>query len=140
MFETADKSRRFFAPADLEALAALEGQAKDGLADLTRRRAVLPPAIEVGRFPRLTSAAVFTIEGAAVHPVRIRDVVVLVRPPGAAAVERKVHYESATGDVKRLPFTAQVPLEPGGNRVTILARDGAKVQHRRDLWVYRDAE
>jgi len=41
-------------------------------------------------------------------------------------------------DANELKFTAAVPLEPGGNRITILARDGAKVEQRHDVWVYRD--
>jgi hypothetical protein len=78
------------------------------------------------------------------HPERARDVVVLVRPPGTAQVDHKVYFQAndaTTGAAATsLDFRTAVPLAPGGNRITILARDGAKVVQRHDVWVYREPE
>lgn len=133
--------RRFFVPADLAALQTVTKPLDGEPQAIERQPAVLPPEIAVDRHPRVTSAAELELRGAATHPERVRDVVVLVRPPGPSQIERKVHYAAtAAGDPdgRSLAFSAEIPLEPGGNRITILARDGAKVQKRRDLWVYRE--
>jgi carboxyl-terminal processing protease len=91
---------------------------------------------------RVTKAAAIELRGTITHKERARDVVVLVRPPGTAQVDRKVYFganDASDGEAARtLSFAASVPLEPGGNRITVLARDGAKVVHRHDVWVYRE--
>lgn len=138
VFETADQKRRLFAPSDLKALVATEGVTQTQWDRIVLRPGVLPPSIELEKFPGLTSAAKVSIKGYIEHPQRVRDVVVLVRAPGPSQVDRKVHYQAADPGAIKLEFATDVPLEPGGNRITILARDAAKVEHRRDIWVFRD--
>jgi carboxyl-terminal processing protease len=138
VFEMGDNGRRVFAPADLEALAKAETVHASQFDKVQTRREVLPPSIEVDDFARRTSAAQVSISGTIQHPERVRDVVVLVRPPGTGTQDRKVHFAAGQPGATELKFETAVPLEKGGNRVTILARDGTKVQQRRDLWVYRE--
>ena len=126
--------RRVFVPGDLSALQPIE----EGGEAVVVRPAVVPPTIEVEPHPRVTSAERIELRGVVTHPDRVRDVVVLVRPPGPAQIDRKVAYAANKSEDGRLSFRADLPLEPGGNRVIIVARDGAKVEQRHDLWVYRD--
>lgn len=132
--------RRMFVPADLDGLVAA-GPRNNKLTP-ARRIQVLPPTVELEPTPRTTTATSIAIEGTVRHVERARDVVVLVRPPGVDRTDRKVFYlanDATDGALARaLAFRADVPLEPGGNRISVLARDGAKVMHRRDLWVYRE--
>lgn len=134
------QGRRIFLPADLEGLHDASGGR--AAAPPARRIQVLPPTVELESYPRVTKAAAIELRGRVEHRERARDVVVLVRPPGTAQVDRKVYFganDANDGEAARkLAFTAAVPLEPGGNRITVLARDGAKVVHRHDVWVYRE--
>src|SRR5690606_5867862 len=101
------------------------------------RPSVLPPTIDVAPAALATSAEHVVVEGVVSHPVGVHDVVVLVRPAGASVVERKVEYAAAPVGATSFSFRAEVPLEPGGNRITIVARDRAKVQGRAERWVFR---
>ena len=138
LFVAPQLKRRLFAPADLDALSATE-QVDDTQWDrITLRPGVLPPSIELEDFPGLTTAQKVSLRGRVDHPVRVRDVVVLVRAPGPSRREHKVHYQAAPVDAHELEFETEVPLEPGGNRITIVARDGEEVERRRDVWVFRE--
>jgi carboxyl-terminal processing protease len=128
--------RRLFVPGDLSALQPMHAPAGEAQG-LAVRPAVLPPTISVDPHPQVTSANAIELRGVVAHPERVRDVVVLVRPPGPAQIDHKVAYAAGKAGGEPLSFRAEVPLEPGGNRVIIVARDGAKVEQRRDLWVYR---
>ncbi len=134
------QGRWMFLPADLDGLVPASGK-KEGRT-IARRIQVLPPTVELVPTPRTTTAATVTVAGTVRHAERARDVVVVVRPPGAGRRDRKIYYlanEASEGAAGRaLEFRADVPLEPGGNRISVLARDGAKIMQRRDLWVYRE--
>jgi len=140
VIEDAARGRRMFLPADLEGVLVVPGRGEKGVQP---RMPVLPPQVDMDSLPRMTKSATVELRGAITHPERARDVVVLVRPPGPGQRDRKVHYganDATTGpDARKLPFVAEVPLAPGGNRITVLARDGAKIVHRRDYWVYRQS-
>lgn len=90
----------------------------------------------------VVSSSSVALAGTASHPVRVRDVVVTVRASGPSQPERKVFYlanRALEGEgAKTLTFDAEIPLEPGSNRVTILVRDHDKVERRRDLWLFRE--
>jgi carboxyl-terminal processing protease len=129
-----------FLPADLEGLA--PAGAKNTKLRPAMRVQVLPPTVELDDVPRTTSGPTAKVAGTVRHVERARDVAVLVRPPGTGRTDRKVFYlanDATDGtDARALAFAADVPLEPGGNRVSILARDGAKIVYRRDLWIFRE--
>jgi len=128
--------RRLFAPADLEGIQRKPGRGGE-LSSVRYRPGVLPPTIEVEPFARSTSSARLLLRGRVTHPGRVRDVVVLVRPPGPAQIDRKVQYIAGGETATSLTFEADVPLEPGGNRIIVLARDDRKVQQRDEAWVFR---
>ena len=132
-----DDSRRLFVPGDLDALAPTPSVTRTDLAALERRVSVRPPEIELSEHPRATSAATVKLAGRVTHPQGVRDVVVMVRPPGPSQFDRKVAYDASAETSNELAFTADVPLEPGGNRIAIIARDRAMVEQRRDVWIYR---
>ncbi|MEM6992837.1 MAG: MXAN_5808 family serine peptidase [Myxococcota bacterium] len=139
----AEGARRYFVP-EGKTLVADSGRSKPvSVESLDVPVAVLPPSLTLDEFPMKTSAAEVKLTGIARHPERVRDVVVLVRPPGPAQVEQKVSYAANSWTMgeegRELSFEAAVPLSPGGNRITILARDGAKVEQRHDVWVYRES-
>ncbi|MGH1346583.1 MAG: MXAN_5808 family serine peptidase [Nannocystales bacterium] len=106
---------------------------------LVARRSVRPPTLEVKPIPRRTTAAAVTLEGLASHPRHLRDVVVMVRPAGPGQVDRKVEYVAAGPQGTALEFEAEIPLQPGGNRVLVLARGDGDVQNSTKLWIYRAA-
>ncbi|MEX1362321.1 MAG: MXAN_5808 family serine peptidase [Nannocystaceae bacterium] len=142
--ELSGRGRRMFVPGDLGVVSDRKGrpQPSEQLAMLEHTPLVVPPSLELEAVPRVVSDDHVTIRGTAIHPRRLRDVAVLVRPPGASQIDRKIHYAANPNPqgaaAQSLSFTADVPLEPGGNRIIILARDGQKVELHHDVWVFRE--
>lgn len=136
----AGPGRRAWLPSDLVRPLAGPGKA----ARLPDRPALLvqSPVIEVEPAARVTATDAVEIRGTALHPDRVHDVVVAVKPPGVAQVERKIDYRAnpaRQGDgARRLEFSARVPLEPGSNQILITARDGDDVEATREVWVFRE--
>jgi carboxyl-terminal processing protease len=131
------EGRRLWLPKDM-----VEVGGKSAATRLVRdHRMVQPPVIELGEIANIVSGESIEIPGLARHHVRVRDVVVTVRASGPDQPERKVFYLANRAlegeEAKTLEFVAPVPLQPGSNRITILVRDQDKVEHRRDLWVFR---
>lgn len=144
VLEVRGQGRRLFVPADLGVAGGkLSGKAKvDPLAALEREPLVLPPGLVIDEVPRVVKDDHITLRGTATHPRWVRDVAVLVRPPGVSQIDQKVHYAanpaSQGAQAQSLAFEVEVPLEPGGNRITILVRDGRKVERTEDVWVFRE--
>jgi carboxyl-terminal processing protease len=132
--------RRAWLPTDLVTLSEPVGKA----AKLPERPALLvqPPVIEVEPLARVAASDTVELRGTARHEGRVRDVVVAVKPPGTAQVERKLDYRANPahqGEAARsLDFAAQVPLSPGSNRILVTARDGDGVVATREVWVFRE--
>jgi carboxyl-terminal processing protease len=143
VIEAGLKGRRLFVPSDLGTEIPGAAEAAHAVKPDLLRVAVVPPQLDLEAVPRVTSADAFELRATASHPRRVRDVVVLVRPPGPSQIDRKVHYvanPSTAGDGARsFAFHTDVPLAPGGNRVVVLVRDGDDVEQRHDVWVYREA-
>jgi hypothetical protein len=143
VIEAGLKGRRLFVPSDLGTEIPGAAEAAHAVKPELLRVAVVPPQLDLEAVPRVTSADAFELRATASHPRRVRDVVVLVRPPGPSQIDRKVHYvanPSTAGDGARsFAFHTDVPLAPGGNRVVVLVRDGDDVEQRHDVWVYREA-
>ncbi|MCX4245159.1 MXAN_5808 family serine peptidase [Paraliomyxa miuraensis] len=143
VLELPNDGRRLFVPADLgEVAGSVKKRPKGDPLDAVRKEAlVLPPGLQLEAVPRVVEDAHVKLRGTATHPRRVRDVAVLVRPPGASQIDRKVSYTASPDNqagAQSLTFEAEVPLEPGGNRITILVRDGRKVERREDVWVFRE--
>lgn len=143
VIEAGLEGRRLFAPSDLGTEISGEAGSAHAVKAEALRVAVVPPSLDLETVPRVTSADAFELRAIARHPRRVRDVVVLVRPPGTSQIDRKVFYaanpETAGDAAKQLAFHTDVPLAPGGNRIIILVRDGDDVELREDVWVYRSA-
>ena len=136
----AGPGRRAWLPSDLVKAGGAPG--KGG--KLPDRPALLvqPPVIELDPVAPVAAGATVEIRGTARHEGRVRDVVVAVKPPGTAQVERKLDYRANPAHqgaaARSLDFSAQVPLEPGSNRVLVTARDGDDIEATREVWVFRE--
>jgi carboxyl-terminal processing protease len=92
-----------------------------------------PPALEIPQPQLATRDAHATVHGLASDDARLLDAYIFV---GA----RKVFYRSNSNgaDPKKMAFDADLPLRPGVNVVTIVARENPDTQTRRTFIVRRD--
>jgi carboxyl-terminal processing protease len=97
-----------------------------------------PPDLTVTAAPTRTTDATVTVRGEATDAGHVEDLYILARPD-AASVGTKVFYRSNRGgaDPTRLDFAASVPLAPGMNELTIVARESDSVRTTRVVWIYR---
>jgi carboxyl-terminal processing protease len=102
-----------------------------------------PPRIEIAPDPAkgapVTSANVFHLKGSAIVPkgvpgakTKLRDVFVFVN-------DQKVFFKVVPEDgaTTRVDFSADLPLDPGNNTVTVFAREDEEFQSRRTFHVHR---
>jgi carboxyl-terminal processing protease len=92
-----------------------------------------PPALEIPQ-PQLSTRDPHTlVHGAASDDARLLDTYIFVG-------SRKVFYRSNRNgvDPKRMAFDADLPLRPGVNVVTVVARENPETQTRRMFVVRRD--
>ena len=63
-----------------------------------------------------------------------------VSNPGAKIDGRKIYYKSNRGGAKdtKLDFKTDVPLWPGSNQITVVARENADVRSLHTFFVFRD--
>lgn len=142
----APAGRRLWVPADV---VELEGGGESP--ESPDHLMIDPPRIELGEVPGHVRAERVTVTGTVSHPAQVRDVMIVVYPSDPARPPRKVHYAAnpafdpsgtaKAGDTPsvqpgRFEFSATVPLAPGSNRISIVARDADKVERRHDHWVY----
>jgi carboxyl-terminal processing protease len=103
---------------------------------------VTPPTIEIKAPSYATSAATYSLDGKVVDETHVEDVYVYVSNPSAKIDGRKIFYKSNRGGSAeaQLDFTADVPLWPGSNQITIVAREKTEVRALTTLYVYREDE
>ncbi len=102
-----------------------------------------PPRLEVVEAPTSVRGTTAHIVLEATDPVSVRDVSIQVRAAGPGQQEHKVHYQAFTAKTLRTnkdgSVTARievdVPLQPGSNRIMVIARDAERMSRRRDLWI-----
>jgi carboxyl-terminal processing protease len=95
----------------------------------------MPPKLEVNYNNTLTTRQdSLKVQGSATDDTRVRDVYIFVG-------SRKVHYQSNRGatDPTRQKFEATLPLRPGTNFVTVVARESNEVASHKSFIVRRDA-
>ena len=92
-----------------------------------------PPSIELGATVLATRDARTSIKGTASDSERLLDAFIFV---GA----RKVFYRSNRNgsDPKRMPFESELPLRPGVNIVSVIARENPDTTTRKTFIVRRD--
>jgi carboxyl-terminal processing protease len=93
-----------------------------------------PPLIETtGSVTLAVRGTSMTLEGTATDENRVLDLYVFVGP-------HKVFYQSNrdAADPRRMTFSAPLPLRPGANIVSVVAREGDDVAARRTYVIRRD--
>ena len=92
-----------------------------------------PPSIEVGPVVLATKDPTTTIKGITSDSDRLLDAYIFVG-------SRKIFYRSNRNgqDAKRMPFEAAVPLRPGVNVITVVARENPDTVGRKTLIVRKD--
>ena len=117
------------------------GEAPSGVFTARPRRS--PPALELeaaisAKGALVTSARTFTVSGSARYAPaeRGRRYVYIFRG------DDKVFFRSGSpGDADPvLPFQTEIPLDPGRNVLSIIARQGKRDVTRRSVVIYRDAK
>ena len=99
-----------------------------------------PPAIAINTKALETSAETYKLTGAVTDEQHVEDVYIFVSNQRQKIDSRKVFYRSNRGgkDPKALDFTTDLPLWPGSNMVTVVARSNSEVRSVKTMYVYRD--
>jgi carboxyl-terminal processing protease len=92
-----------------------------------------PPSIEVQPVVLATKDATTTIKGVTSDSDRLLDSYIFVG-------SKKVFYRSNRNgqDPKRMPFEATIPLRPGVNVITVVARENPDTVGRKTIIVRKD--
>jgi carboxyl-terminal processing protease len=79
------------------------------------------------------------LRGSARDDERVKDVIVLVSNAAAKIDGKKILYASNRGKEtqNQLDFSGRIPLWPGSNRITVVARENDEVLSVRTVWIYR---
>ena len=128
--------RRYWLPQDLAKDG--RGKAKSALAD---GPTIDPPTLEVEPLPLRVEGASVTIVGKARAREGVHDLVFWVTGGSRTAQREKAAYlvnpARDTEGAREMAFSQALSLSPGGNRITISARNEKGVSWTEDFWVYR---
>jgi carboxyl-terminal processing protease len=99
-----------------------------------------PPTIALSAKSLETTAETYKLQGTVSDESHVEDVYIFVANQGAKIDNRKVFYRSNRGgkNGKALDFATDLPLWPGSNMVTIVARENSDVRSVKTLYLYRD--
>jgi carboxyl-terminal processing protease len=99
-----------------------------------------PPIIDLHLKGLETSAETYRLAGTVKDEEHVEDVYIFVSNQGAKIDSRKVFYRSNRGgkNGKLLDFTTDLPLWPGSNMITVVARANSEVKSVKTMYVYRD--
>ncbi|MDX2089110.1 MAG: MXAN_5808 family serine peptidase [Kofleriaceae bacterium] len=99
-----------------------------------------PPVIDLHLKGLETTAETYRLSGTVKDEEHVEDVYIFVSNSRAKIDSRKVFYRSNRGgkDGKLLDFTTDLPLWPGSNMVTVVARASSEVKSVKTMFVYRD--
>ncbi len=105
----------------------------------TPRWQVSPPILQLAVAPELVESPSMKLSGSAKDERSVADVYVFVSNRTAKIDRRKVFYRSNRKGAtpKEMSFDANIPLWPGANVVTIVARENPQVQSDQTLVVER---
>jgi carboxyl-terminal processing protease len=100
---------------------------------------VTPPAIALTPPPLETSTDKVTISGSASDDSHLEDVFMLVSNRDSKIEAKKVFYQSNRGrkSATKMDFSAQVPVWPGSNMITVFARENNEVRTAQTIWVFK---
>jgi hypothetical protein len=87
-----------------------------------------------------TTAETYRLGGTISDEQQVEDVYIFVSNQRAKIDSRKVFYRSTRGTANRkaLDFATDLPLWPGSNLVTVVARANSEVKSMKYLYVYRE--
>ncbi len=100
---------------------------------------VVPPRLDLS-FPSYeTRADTYTLDGTVTDNSGVEDVYIFVSNREENIDSRKVFYQSNRGSETpaELAFRSEIPLWPGTNRVTVVARESADVKSQHTAYIYR---
>jgi len=99
-----------------------------------------PPMIALSVKGLETNAETYKLSGNVSGEQHVEDVYIFVSNQSAKIESRKVFYRSNRGgkDAKSLEFSTDLPMWPGSNMVTVVARASSEVRSMKTMFVYRD--
>jgi len=108
-------------------------------AAFTQNWQVSPPKLAVNMPNSLVQGGTYQLTGKAQDEKKVSDVFVFVSNRRAKIDRRKVYYHSNRGgtNLHELSFGTSVPLWPGANVITVVARESTSVQSQETLIVER---
>jgi carboxyl-terminal processing protease len=111
-----------------------------GLGQFTQVWNSTPPMIALNLSGLETSASTYKLSGNASGEQHVEDVYIFVSNQSSKIESRKVFYRSNRGgkDGKQLEFATDLPLWPGSNMVTVVARASSEVKSVKTMFVYRE--
>lgn len=101
---------------------------------------VTPPAVALEMSTFQTAGEKFKLTGTVTDETKVEDLQIFVSNSGAKMETRKVFYKSNRGAAKAgsLPFSVDVPVWPGSNHVTIVARENTDVRTIQSVVIFRE--
>jgi carboxyl-terminal processing protease len=116
------------------------GASRSGQGQFTQMWNSTPPVIALNLKGLETSAQTYKLSGNVSAEQRVEDVYIFVSNRGAKIEGRKVFYRSNRSGKhpKLLEFATELPLWPGSNMVTVVARASSEVRSVKTMFVYRD--
>ncbi len=136
------EGRRLWLPKDLVTETSMNG-VRLHESDIAVRM-VDPPQIELLPSSLSIGGEALTVSGRLTHAKAVLDVVVRVRQGDGRGREHKAYYRANGGssgdssvDRRTMLFSSTIALDSGSNLITVVARDGDKVERRRDFRVRR---
>jgi carboxyl-terminal processing protease len=99
-----------------------------------------PPMIALNLKGLQTNADTYKLSGTVSAEQHVEDVYIFVSNQSAKIESRKVFYRSNRGgkDAKQLDLATDLPLWPGSNMVTVVARASSEVRSVKTMFVYRE--
>ncbi len=113
---------------------------KPGNLPATVHYQVTPPTVALDVASYQASGEKFKLTGTITDDTKVEDVQIFVSNSGAKVETRKVFYRSNRKVAKpgTLSFAIDVPVWPGSNHVTIVARENTEVRTVQSLVIYRE--
>ncbi len=116
-----------------------KGGGSANLSGLDARMQVTPPNLTLNIPSYETKTSTYSLSGTVKDDSKVEDVYIFVSNRDAKIDNRKVYYQSNRGGATaaELAFQADIPLWPGSNRITVVARESDGVRSAKTLYLQR---
>ena len=103
---------------------------------------VTPPKLNLSVAKMETDSKLYRLEGSVTDDTRVEDVYIFVSNRDAEVENRKVFYRSnrAGKDKSKMSFSTDIPLWPGSNLVTVVARENDEVRSSKTLYLFQKGQ